>query len=123
DYHPIKINALKVLLKLDSFSDIIFRNLFQALNSKDSEVLEGCRRIFDKIHLDSHRLISLLIQSDNYKILNPNGIRSLLLIQFKSIIYLESFRDKIVSSHWEESFKMDYLKEVDTFQRIMAKNL
>jgi hypothetical protein len=123
EYYPIKMNALKILFNLDTFPIIVFKNLLHALNSKDSEVLDGCRRIFNKIHLDIDRLFSLLYQSDNYKILKLRGIRSLLLIQFNSIIYLESFRKKIQNSQWHETFKMNYLKEIDTFQRIMAKNL
>ena len=106
-----------------SFPDLVFKNLFRALNSKDSEVIEGCGKVLDKIHLDTYRLFSLLNQSKNYKILKPKAIRSLFLIRFISIMDLESFRDNIVNSQWDESFKMNYLKEIDTFQRIIAKNL
>ena len=123
DYNSIQINALKVLLNLESFPDSIFKNFFRVLNSKNSEVLEGCRRILNKIHLEPHRLFNLLDQFENYKILKLRAIRSLLLIQFRSIIHLESFRDKIVSSEWDESYKENYLKEIETFERILVKNI
>lgn len=123
DYPPIKINTLKVLLNLKQVPDFIFTNIFYVLNSKDSAVLEGCRRALEKIHLETYKLFSLLNQLDNYKILKPRAIRSLLLIQFKSIINLESFREIIGSSNWDNSFKEKYLTEIDTFQRILIKNM
>ncbi|HEC36925.1 hypothetical protein LCGC14_1994300 [marine sediment metagenome] len=121
DYTPIKINALKVLLNLKQVPDLIFKNIFRVLNSKDSAVVEGCRRVLK--HLDISKLFSLLNQLDNYKILKQRAIRSLLIIQFKSIINLESFREMILSSNWIDSYRLNYLKEIDTFQRIIAKNL
>jgi len=121
DYPPIKINALKVLLNLTQVPDFVFINIFRVLNSKDSAVLEGCGRIFK--HLDMYKLFGLLNQLDNYKILKQRAIRSLLIIQFKSIINLESFREMILSSNWIDSYRLNYLKEIDTFQRIIAKNL
>ncbi|MCK4286720.1 MAG: hypothetical protein KAX18_10985 [Candidatus Lokiarchaeota archaeon] len=123
DYPPIKINTLKVLLNLKQVPDFIFTNIFYVLNSKDSTVLEGCRRALEKIHLETYKLFSLLNQLDNYKILKPRAIRSLLLIQFNSIINLESFREIIGSSNWDNSFKEKYLTEIDTFQRILIKNM
>lgn len=123
DYPPIKINTLKVLLNLKQVPDFVFTNIFYVLNSKDSAVLEGCRRALEKIHLETYKLFSLLNQLDNYKILKPRAIRSLLLIQFKSIINLESFREIIGSSNWDNSFKEKYLTEIDTFQRILIKNM
>lgn len=121
DYPPIKINALKVLLNLTQVPDFVFKNIFRVLNSKDSAVLEGCGRIIK--HLDMYKLFSLLNQLDNYKILKLRAIRSLLIIQFKSIINLESFREMILSSNWIDSYRLNYLKEIDTFQRIISKNL
>ncbi len=121
DYPPIKINALKVLLNLTQVPDFVFINIFRILNSKDSAVVEGCRRILK--HLDLYKLFSLLNKLDNYKILKQRAIRSLLVIQFKSIINLESFREMILSSNWIDSYRFNYLKEIDTFQRIIAKNL
>ena len=121
DYTPIKINALKVLLNFKQVPDFIFTNIFRVLNSKDSAVLEECRRVLKL--LDSYNLFGLLNQLDNYKILKPRAIRSLLIIQFRSILNLESFRELILGSNWDDDYKMNYFKEINTFQRIMAKNL
>ncbi|MFX1324554.1 MAG: hypothetical protein ACFE8N_06335 [Promethearchaeota archaeon] len=123
DFQSIIINALKVLQKFDSLPIYVFKNLFHVLNSKNSEVLEECSKVLDKIYLNSHSLFNVLDQFENYKILKPRGIRALLLIQFDSLIYLESFRAFISSSNWDENYKINYLKEIDTFQRILAKNL
>jgi hypothetical protein len=123
DYQPIKLNTLKVLRNLEALPDFVFKNFFQVLNSKDSEVLEECNRVLQKFRLYLYGLFGILNRFNNYKILKPRAIRSLLLIQFKSMIDVESFRELIVNSNWDEVFKVNYLKEIDTFQRIMAKNL
>lgn len=121
DYTPIKINAMKVLLNFKQVPDFIFTNIFRVLNSKDSAVLEECRRVLKL--LDISNLFGLLNQLDNYKILKSRAIRSLLIIQFRSILNLESFRELILGSNWDDNYKMNYFKEINTFQRIMAKNL
>lgn len=123
DFLSIKINALKVLQKFDSLPIYVYKNLFYVLNSKDSELLEECNKVLDKLNLNSHSLFNVLDQFENYKILKPRGIRALLLIQFNSIINLESFRAFISSSNWVENYKIKFMKEIDIFQRILAKNL
>ena len=93
------------------------------MNSKDSEILEGCRRILKRIPQQPDRIFNLLNRSDNYKILKQRGIRSLLLIQFKSVVNTESFREMISNSSWDDSYKENYKKEIDTFERILVKNI
>ena len=72
---------------------------------------------------DSAWLFNLLNTLDNYKILKSRAVRSLLLIQFKSIMNLESFREMILNSKWDEDYKKIYLDEIDTFERIFVKNI
>lgn len=122
DYTPIQFNALKTLINLKSFPDSIFKNFLHVLNSKNSEIIDECIRILNKLQLDENRLFNLLNQKENYKILKPRAIRALFLIQFKSIIPLETFRGNIMSSEWEESYKDIFLKELETFERILIKN-
>ncbi|MFX0029477.1 MAG: HEAT repeat domain-containing protein [Candidatus Hermodarchaeota archaeon] len=123
DYNPIQYNALRVLKNLSSFPDSVFKNLFHALNSKNPEVIEGCKELLDKIRFNPQEFFNLLNQYENYKILKPRAIRSLLLIQFKSIIQLESFRDNILSSEWDKNYIEKFLKELDTYERILIKNI
>ncbi|MFX1280957.1 MAG: hypothetical protein ACFFA3_16515 [Promethearchaeota archaeon] len=123
DYIPIQFNALKTLVNLKSFPDSVFKNFLHVLNSKNSEIIEECRRFLNKLQLDENRLFNLLNQKENYKILKLGAIRALFLIQFKSIIPLETFRGNIVSSAWEKNYKDIFLNELDTFERILIKNI
>ncbi len=123
EYSVININTLKLLSNFKKLPDSILKNLIRLMNSKDSEILEGCRRILKRIPQQSDRIFNLLNRSDNYKILKPRGIRSLLLIQFKSIINTESFREMILNSNWDKTNKENYIKEIITFERILMKNL
>jgi hypothetical protein len=122
DYNPIKINALKTLLNI-KISDLILKNLLFVLNSKDSEVQEACRKTLERLSLDSRRLFQVLNNSGNYKILKIRGIRFLLITKFQSVITLEEFRKSIENSDWEIDYKEKYLKELDTLERILIKNM
>ena len=123
EYIPIKISTLKLLLNFKNLPDKLLTNLIRIMNSDDSEILEGCRRIFERFPQQSERIFRMLNINENYKNLKSRGIRSLLLIQFKSIMNVESFREMIVNSKWDEISREKYLKELDTFERILLKNM
>ncbi|MFW9972167.1 MAG: hypothetical protein ACFFDF_18415 [Candidatus Odinarchaeota archaeon] len=123
EYQPIRVNSLKILLNLKENPLFIRRNLFLALNSKDLEVEELCVKIFEKFLPDFNELFNSLDYSNNYTILKPKAIRSLLLICFKSIINLESFRKRILSSNWELTNKEKYLKEIDIYEKLLLKKI
>jgi hypothetical protein len=123
DYLLVKLSTLEVLLNFKVFPNSIFRNFFQVLNSKDSEILDFCRRVLEQVSLDTQSIFKSLDISENYKILKPRAIRLLLLIKFKSLFNLEPFREKIFNAGWEDSFKEKYLTEIDNFQRILIKNM
>lgn len=123
EYSVIKISTLKLLSNLKKLPDSVLKNLIRLMNSKDSEILEGCERVFKRIPQQPDRIFNLLNRSDNYKILKPRGIRSLLLIQYKSIVNAESFREMILNSNWDKTNKENYIKEIITFERILMKNL
>lgn len=96
EYPPIRNNALKVILKLEELPNV--RNIFQILNSKDSELVENGLEILTKFIPNSARLFDSLNSSNNYKILKIKAVRSMLLICFNSLIYLESLRHLILKS-------------------------
>ncbi|MHA2181883.1 MAG: hypothetical protein ACXAAH_10705 [Promethearchaeota archaeon] len=123
DYLPVKKEVLNILRSLETLPESILVNFFYILNSKDTEVLDFCRRILERLHFSSKKIYELLSSSENYKILKPRAIRSLLLMSFKSIINLESLRDLIINAKWDVSYKEQYLKEIDTLQRILLKTL
>ncbi len=121
EYLPIRNNALKVILKLEELPNV--RNIFQILNSKDSKLVENGLEILIKFIPNSARLFDSLNSSNNYKILKIKAVRSMLLICFNSLIYLESLRDLILKSSWENNYKEIYLKEIDTYERILLNKI
>ena len=123
DYSPIKVNALQVMLHLKELPPGVRRNIFQALNSKDSELEAFCVKILDKFLPDYNQLVNSLNYSDNYKILKPYTIRTLLMVYFLSPLNLEPFRQKISNSNWEIEYKEIYLNEIDTYEKILFKKL
>ncbi len=123
DYLSVKLSALEVLMNFKIFPKSILRNFFQVLNSKESEILDFCRRVMERVSLETQSIFESLNSSDNYKILKRRAIRSLLLLMFKSLFSLESFREKIFNSGWDNSFKENYLNQIDTLQRILLKTL
>ncbi|MBY8990674.1 MAG: hypothetical protein KGD58_07980 [Candidatus Lokiarchaeota archaeon] len=123
EYIPIKINTLNLLLNFKNLPDTILKNLILLMNSRDQEILEGCRRVLERFPQQPDRIFHILDSIDNYRILKPRGIRALLLIQFKSIINAESFREMIINANWEERYKENYLKELNTFERILLQNM
>ena len=123
DYSPINVNAIKVLFNLRRLPLFVRRNVFQALNSKDSELEAFCVKVFDKFLPDFNQLFDSLNYSENYKILKPKAIVALMLVYFKSPFNLESFRHKVSASSWDEDHKEIYLKEIDTYEKILLKRL
>jgi len=123
DYLPVKLSALEVLLHFKFIPKSILRKFFQVLNSKESEIRDRCRRVLNKVPLETQGIFESLNFSENYKVLKPRAIRSLLLIKFRALFNLESFREQIFNSGWDNSFKETFLKEIDIFQRILIKNM
>ncbi|MFW9900355.1 MAG: hypothetical protein ACFFDY_03595 [Candidatus Thorarchaeota archaeon] len=123
DYFPIKVNALKSILNLKELPPIIRKNIFQALSLKNIELESLCIKILDKFMPDYNQLFFSLNYQDNYKILKAHAIRALLLIYFRSMLNLESFRQKISNSNWEKQYKENFLKEIDIYEKILMKRL
>ena len=123
DYLPIKINALKFILDLENLPEFVLKNIFRLLNTKNTEVNELCERIFDKFTMGTNKLFLWLNHAENYQLLKPHGIRSLLLIHFKSVINVEQFRKNILTSNWKDELKEIYLKEIDIYESILLKNV
>ncbi|MFX1389532.1 MAG: hypothetical protein ACFE9Z_05650 [Promethearchaeota archaeon] len=123
DYLPIRINALKTVLNLDEIPQFIYRNVFLALNSKDKELKTACADILKK-HLSGYnQLFKLLENLENYKVLKPYAIRSLLLMIFNSPFNLEPFLNNISDSDWEREYKELFIKEIEIYERILLKNI
>ncbi len=123
DYSPIKVNALQVMLNFKELPRVVRRYIFQALNSRDFELEAFCVQVLDKFLPDYNQLVNSLNYSDNYKILKPYAIRTLLMGYFLSPLNLEPFRQKILNSNWEIEYKEIYLTEIDNYEKIILKKL
>ncbi|MFX1567381.1 MAG: HEAT repeat domain-containing protein [Promethearchaeota archaeon] len=123
DYFPIKVNALQVILNLNELPAILSKNIFQALSVKNTELESLCIKILDKFIPDYNQLFFALNFQDNYKILKKHAIRALLLTYFRSVLNLESFRQKISNSNWENEYIENFLKEIDIYEKIIMKKL
>lgn len=123
EYPPIKVNALQVILNFEDLPLTIMKNIFQALNSKDFELEFLCIKILEKFLPDYNQLFFSLNYQENYKILKTKAIRALLLAYFRSVLNIESFRQKISTSNWEIDYKKDFIKEINMYEKILLKKL
>ncbi|MEJ2280001.1 MAG: hypothetical protein P8Y70_19980 [Candidatus Lokiarchaeota archaeon] len=101
DYEPIILNSLEILEKMDDLPDNLLTHIFELLNNASKEAkkkLEKILRIKMRSEMD---LFAFLSESKRYEILRKEGIRNLLLIFFET--------------------KILFLKEIDTFQRILLQ--
>ncbi|MFX1316779.1 MAG: hypothetical protein ACFE9T_13020 [Promethearchaeota archaeon] len=122
-YEPVIINSLKLLHSLRNVPNVILRNVIQILKTKNPEIINEGSLVLQKFVKDSNHLFYLLNDSDTYKSIKKNTFRSLLIAYFKSVINLEPFRKKIETAGWDDDIKKVYLKEIDTYERILVKNL
>ena len=123
DYTPIRVNALKIILDLEYLPHFVQRNLYYIMNLHDSELEPLCVRIFERLLSDYNQLFDSLNNSANYKILKLRAFRVLLFIYFKSPINLETFRQKISKSKWEDDYKENFLKEIDMYEKLLLRRL
>ena len=122
DYLPNSINALNILSKrMVKVPKTILRNIFNVINSSDSDLRESASGVLTKIVRNEEELFESLLQNDNYKILKKNAIRSLLVIYFKSIFSIELFRQKIIESKIESLQKDMILNEIKIYKSILSK--
>ncbi|MFX1275873.1 MAG: hypothetical protein ACFFBP_08035 [Promethearchaeota archaeon] len=123
DYNPIKISSLSLLLKFDSLSNSISKNLLKLSNFLDSNLIDIYTKVLRKFFINEDQIFQLLNKDETYKTLNKNSIRTLLITFFKSILDLESFRDLISNAKWEIKYKENFLKEIYTFEKILMKKI
>ena len=125
DYLPIVINGMKSLLYFDNIADDLLRNLFRTLKSQDSELNKELSKVMKKFFINEILLFEKLSVLDNYKNFDKKSIRSLIIIFFNSVISLknlESFRDLIKRSEWENRYKEMFLDEINVYEKLLLRN-
>lgn len=123
EYLPLKKNALEAVLKLENLESSLIRNIIMIMDNRDSEVLDKCKKILKREIKNEQQLFEILNYERAYTLINKRAFRVILTYSFKSAINIEPFRKRIENSKWEKKYKQKYLKEIDTFQKILLKNL
>lgn len=124
EYLPNSINALNIISKrIRNIPRTILRNIFNVFNSSNSDLRELSSMVLIKIVKNEEELLESLLQNNSYKILKKNAIRSLLILYFKSLSNIESFSQKISVSKMESIHKEIFLKEIETYKKILLKVL
>jgi predicted Rossmann-fold nucleotide-binding protein len=121
DYAPIKKSALSVLMILKELPEKVVLTLLRVLDTNNEEIVEMGLKILKRGVQTGDELFELLNISKGYTILNKSIVRVLILGYFDSISKLESFKERIDSSKWEEEYIILCNTEINSFQRILKK--
>lgn len=121
DYTPIKKGALNALMLFKVLPKIELKTLLKVLNTDNSEIVEKGILILKKYVQNGNDLFGRLDTSKNYTILSKSIIRTLIIAYFDSKDELESFRENINSSEWEDKYKVLCNTEITSFQNIFMK--
>ncbi len=121
DYISIKMNALKLLLTFDALPDFVIINILRALKRFDLEIIEPITNVLQKFVQNEKHLFDLLNADDNYKTLSKKTFRTIIIACFDSVMVVESFREIISKSKWDDEIKESFLSEIETFERILLK--
>lgn len=121
DYTPIKKGALNALMLFKGLPKIELKTLLKVLDTDNSEIVEKGIIILKKYIQDRNDLFGLLNTSKNYTILSKSIIRILIISYFDSKDELESFKENIKSSEWEDKYKVLCNTEITSFENIFMK--
>jgi len=121
DYTPIKKGALNALMLFKVLPKIELKTLLKVLDTDNSEIVEKGILILKKYVQNGNDLFGRLDTSKNYTILSKSIIRTLIIAYFDSKDELESFRENINSSEWEDKYKVLCNTEITSFQNIFMK--
>ncbi|MBD3215077.1 MAG: hypothetical protein GF311_20890 [Candidatus Lokiarchaeota archaeon] len=123
DYIPIKKNTLGAISKIENVEFAIIKNILIEMDTRDSEILNRCKNILKNQIKNEKQLFEILNEENSYTLIKLRAFRNILTSFFKSLINIEPFRNRIEQSNWENSYKIKYLEEIDTFQKILLSNL
>ncbi|MGM0470285.1 MAG: hypothetical protein ACQERB_15905 [Promethearchaeati archaeon] len=123
EYLPIKKNTLDAIIKIKNPEFNIIKNLLIGLDTRDSEVLNNCKKILQNQIKNEKQLFEILDNQETFKDINKQAFRTILTLFFQSVINVEKFRERIENSEWNIKHKEEFLKEIDTYQRILLRNL
>jgi hypothetical protein len=121
EYIPIKKNALEALNKTIKIQYPFLKEILPLMGSHNSEITEKSKKLLTREINNYRELYHFLNIEDNYKMMNKNNFRAILVAFFNSVFYLEEFRKLLQDSNWENDHKQVFLEELDTYERLLLK--
>jgi hypothetical protein len=91
------------------------------LSSKNTYLTIPALTILKKNISNEEKLIKFLNYNNNYKLLDKNIIRTLLVEYFTTTTQLESFQEKIMKSEWEKEIKNILSSEIKILEKIFLQ--
>jgi hypothetical protein len=121
NYAKIQLSAFNMLLNETILPKSLLEHVLRNINSSNKEVAEKALDILKKFYMTKEDLYIALNYSENYQLLQKEGIRRILVEYFPSVIELEYFRTKIAESTWEMKIKRIFLNEIDSYLKILLR--
>ncbi|MFW9951809.1 MAG: hypothetical protein ACFFKA_16960 [Candidatus Thorarchaeota archaeon] len=121
DYEPIQENCLRVLSLNAQIPEEILRAIIFILNPKKPGLNRLILDILKMNLKNEDNLFKFLNHNQNYRILDKEKIRFLLVEYFQTINQLEIFKDNINNSSWDKKIETLFYQEIATLERIYLK--
>jgi hypothetical protein len=121
DYEPIKENSLNVLELYENLENSSLKSVMLVLSSKNTYLTIPALKILKKNISNEEKLFKFLNYNNNYKLLDKNIIRTLLVEYFTTTTQLESFQEKIMKSEWEKEIKNILSSEIKILEKIFLQ--
>lgn len=123
EYIPSKIIAIEILDLMGKIPSYFYPRIIKLLDSANQKVLESLEKIVKKYFKNDEELLQILNDDENYKLLNKNSIRIILITLFQSIESLEKFKSKIFETNWSRKYKELILNEIRVYEKILRSHL
>ncbi|TXT61171.1 MAG: hypothetical protein BAJALOKI1v1_1170004 [Promethearchaeota archaeon] len=121
EYVPIIINALDSLWNCDALLQTHLKNILFVIDHESSQISTKAKALLKREVKSYTDLFQFLNEENSYKRLNKPQFRALLLTFFDSVFALEEFKTLIVASNWDLDEKNTYLRELETFEKILLR--
>ncbi|MBD3254376.1 MAG: hypothetical protein GF383_04745 [Candidatus Lokiarchaeota archaeon] len=126
NYQLINKNVIALISNLNNVPDSVLKDVFVVLKSDNTELVDETLELLKSHILNEIKLFKLLDLSENYRRLNKKAVRYILGAFFDSglkIRQLDNFREAISLSEWEDEYKLLFISEIDTYEKLFIKQL
>ncbi|NHJ24324.1 MAG: hypothetical protein EAX89_07095 [Candidatus Lokiarchaeota archaeon] len=121
DYEPIQDSTLKVFNLYKNLEESSLKSIISILGTKNTDRVNQALKILKKEISNEEKLFNFLNNHQNYKLLNKNMVRVLIIEFLTTISQLETFQEKILNSDWEEKVKVTLNSEIKILEKILLQ--